>query len=85
MDSFFDKDGYLNLDEAVMNSDSFKKIMEDDVVTDAELTEQTQRISDLFRQLEKTCNKQQIELIRKAFTEMGVLYAVYNYKELKSI
>ena len=85
MESFFDKDGYLNLDEAVMNSDSFKKIMEDDVVTDAELTEQTQRISDLFRQLEKTCNKQQIELIRKTFTELGVLYAVYNYKELKSI
>lgn len=85
MDSFFDKDGYLNLDEAVMNSDSFKKIMEDDVVTDAELAEQTQKVSDLFRQLEKTCNKQQIELIRKTFTELGVLYAVYNYKELKSI
>ena len=31
---FFDKNGVLNLDEAVMDIDSFKTIMADGIVTD---------------------------------------------------
>lgn len=85
MDSFFDKNGYLNLDESAMNSDSFKRIMEDGIVTDAELEEQSKRVAGLFRKLEELSTPEQIELIKKTFTETGVLFAIYNYKELKSI
>lgn len=85
MDSFFDENGYLNFDDAVMNVESFKKIMEDGVVTDQELAEQSRKVADLFRKLEQTCSKEQIGLIKDAFCEIGVLFAVYNYKELQSI
>ena len=41
---FFNEQGMLNLDEAVMNQPTFKKIMEDGIVTEQEIKEQSERI-----------------------------------------
>ena len=85
MNSFFNENGYLNLDEMVLSTESFQKIMDDGLVTDEEILEQTQLVTDLFHQLERTCNQEQIDLIKRTFYELGVLFSVYNYKELNSI
>lgn len=85
MNSFFNENGYLNLDEMVLSTESFQKIMDDGLVTDEEILEQTQLVTDLFHQLERTCNQEQIDLIKRTFSELGVLFSVYNYKELNSI
>ena len=45
---FFNEQGMLNLDEAVMNQPTFKKIMEDGIVTEQEIKEQSERIVSIF-------------------------------------
>ena len=40
---FFNEQGMLNLDEAVMNQPTFKKIMEDGIVTEQEVKEQSEK------------------------------------------
>ncbi len=85
MNSFFNEYGYLNLDELVMNTDSYKKIMDDGVVSDDELLEQSHKVMELFHQIEAQCDNEVIDLIRNAISELGVLFTIYNYKELQSI
>ena len=85
MNSFFDENGLLNIDEAVMERPSFRKIMDDGMVTDAELMEQSAVVTDLLHKAEKAMNEEQIALTRDLLAEMSVLYAVYYYKELQSL
>ena len=85
MNTFFDENGLLNIDEAVMERPSFRKIMDDGVVTDAELMEQSSVVTDLLHKAEKAFNDEQIALTRDLLAEMSVLYAVYYYKELQSL
>jgi hypothetical protein len=83
--SFFNEAGMLNLDELVSQSDSFKKIMADSIVTGDEVKQQVDRVVAHLHQLETICNAEQIEQMRTAFAELGVLFAVYHYKELQDI
>jgi hypothetical protein len=46
--------GTLMLDEYVLEMDSYRRIVEDEVITDGELVEQTQRVASLLRQLEES-------------------------------
>ena len=82
---FFNGNGLLNIDEAVQEMPSFKKIMEDGEVSDEELAAQAKNVSDLLHQVEKECNPQQAELVRNVLAEMSVLYAAYVYQQLQSI
>jgi hypothetical protein len=51
---WFDQEtGALMLDEYVLEMDSYRRIVEDAVITDAELVEQTQRVTSLLRQLQQ--------------------------------
>lgn len=50
---FFNEQGMLNLDEAVMNQPTFKKIMEDGIVTEQEIKEQSERIVSILKSMEK--------------------------------
>lgn len=85
MDTFFDKNGFLNLDDAVQDVASFKKIMADGIVTDVELAEQADCVSSLLHQVEAQCSPQQLSLIKELLVEMNVLFTVYHYKELQSL
>lgn len=85
MNSFFDENGLLNLDEAVLKQASFQKIMADGVVTDLELFQQGERVTALMRRLESECSPGQVELIKELIAEMSVLYTVYHYSELQTI
>lgn len=75
MNTFFDEYKTLNIEESIMAQPSFIKIMEDGVVTEAELAEQEKRITELLRSFEKTATVEQIEMIRQLLAEISVQFA----------
>lgn len=82
---FFDKEGILNLDEAVANTASFKKIMADGIVTEQELKEQAESVISLLHDMEKKFNEDELAEIKNLLTETAVLYAAYNIHSIQSI
>lgn len=82
---FFDKNGVLNLDEAVMNIDSFKTIMADGIVTDEELKAQSDRVIGILHDMEKKYSPEQLKEIKQLLAETAVLYAIYNYHSIQSV
>lgn len=82
---FFDENGILNVDEAVAKQPSFMKIMEDALVTDSELAEQSSRVLALFQKAETELNDTQKELVKDLLVESNVLQAIYQYYQLQNI
>lgn len=82
---FFDKNGVLNLDEAVMDIDSFKTIMADGIVTDEELKAQSDRVIGILHNMEKRYSPEQLKEIKQLLAETAVLYAIYNYHSIQSV
>ena len=68
----FDKEGILNIDELVAQRPTFRKIMEDQIVTDDELTNQANLVVNLLKKLEQTLSP-------------GQLYAIHQYKEIQDL
>ncbi len=83
MSVFFDANGMFRLDEMALENSKFKKIMEDDVVTDEEVVEQSEQVCVLFRRMEDQFTPEQLELIADAVTQLGVLHAVVQYRQLQ--
>ena len=83
---FFDpQTGVLNLDEQVHSRPSFKKIMEDMIVTNEEVEEQSQLVISLLKDLEVTLLPSDLEKVNNIIVEMSVLYAVSQIKILQDI
>ena len=68
--------GTLMLDEYVAEIDSYRRIVEDEVITDAELVEQTQRVASLLQRLEETLSPEAKSLATEALCELAVLNAL---------
>lgn len=81
----FNENGILCIDEAVVSQPTFKKIMEDGVVTEEELAEQSQRVAELFRKVESQCSLEELETIKSLLVETGVLHAIYQYHKVQNI
>ena len=77
----FDKEGILNIDELVAQRPTFRKIMEDQIVTDDELTNQ----ANLVVKLEQTLSPGQLSEVENLLAEMSVLYAIHQYKEIQDL
>ena len=74
---WFDQEtGTLLLDEYVAEMDSYRRIVEDETITDAELIEQTQRVTSLLRQLEEALSPEAKALATEALSELAVLNAL---------
>ena len=71
----FDKEGILNIDELVAQRPTFRKIMEDQIVTDDELTNQANLVVNLLKKLEQTLSPGQL----------SELYAIHQYKEIQDL
>lgn len=82
---FFDENGMLRLDEAVAERPTFKKIMEDQVVTDAELEEQAKLVVSILKRIEETFPPEQLKQVEELLAETSVLYAANQYKELQEL
>lgn len=83
---WFDKEnGQLRLDEEVVKRPSFQAIMADGLVSDEELSQQTQRVIALLRELEKSLPENLRKLAGDCLVELSVLHAIYHYYELQNM
>ncbi len=74
---WFDQEtGALMLDEYVAEMDSYRRIVEDEAITDAELVEQTQKVTSLMRRLEETLSPEAKAIATELLGELTVLNAL---------
>jgi hypothetical protein len=74
---WFDQEtGTLMLDEYVVEMDSYRRIVEDETITDEELLEQTQRVTSLLQHLEETLSPEAKAIATEALGELAVLNAL---------
>lgn len=82
---FFDEKGILNIDEMVVNNASFKNILEDGIVTEEEIKNQSDKVLSILHEMEAKYSKEQLEEIKSLLVESSVLYAIYNIHSIQSI
>ena len=82
---FFNQHGILNIDEAILNKESFKKIMEDGIVSEEDIKEQSEKVIGLFKDIENKFSEEQLRDIKDLLAETSVLYAVYNIYSIQSL
>jgi hypothetical protein len=80
---FDPKTGVLLLDDYVSRP-SYRKVMEDGVVTDDELSEQAHRVVDLLRKLEAMLSPEARSVATDAFCELAVLHALARQRQVSS-
>lgn len=80
MNTFFDDNGMLNIDELIAEQPSFIKIMQDGIVTNEEILEQSKRVEEILEEIEKTTSPKTIEKIRHLLAEISVLIAINQIK-----
>jgi flagellin-specific chaperone FliS len=74
---WFDREtGTLLIDEYVVEMDSYRRIVEDETITDDEFVEQTRRVASLLRQLEETLSPEAKDIATDALSELAVLNAL---------
>ena len=69
----------------IVNNASFKKIMEDGIVTEEEIKAQSEKVVALLHDMEKKYSEAQLTEIKELLVESGVLYAVYNFYSIQSL
>lgn len=72
-----------NIDELIVEQPSFIKIMEDCVVTEEELLEQSQRVEAILKDIEQTASAETIEKVRHLLAEVSVMVAIKQIHEDK--
>lgn len=82
---FFNDKGILNIDEMIVNNESFKKIMGDGIVTEDEIKEQSDKVVAMLHTMETKYTIEQLQEIKDLLVETSVLYAAYNFHEIQSI
>lgn len=82
---FFNENGILNIDEMVVNSASFKDIMEDGVITEEEIKTQSDKVVAILHDMEAKFSEEQLAEIKDLLVESSVLYAVYNFHSIQNI
>ena len=82
---FFDEQGILNPDDIAINNPSYKKIMEDGIVTENELKEQVDKVVGMLHEAEKRFSEDDQRFIKGLIGETGVLSVIYNYYELQNL
>lgn len=76
---FFNTKGLFDIDEMVVNNESFKRIMEDSVITAEEVKNQSDKVIALLHEMEAKYSEEQLAEIKNLLVEASVLYAVYNF------
>lgn len=82
MKSLLDKYGNLNIEDIVVNQPSFKRIIEDGIITEEEIEEQSQRVVAKIKEIESIATPEVKEKMRELLAEMSVLVAISNLKDV---
>lgn len=83
MKDLFDENGLLNIDILMEQTPSWKSIIADELVTNEELKEQSERVMRLAEKLQAACNQEQIDLVKAFLAELNVLNMAYHYNSVK--
>lgn len=75
MNTFFEEEGILNIDDLILEQPSFQKIIEDGIVTEEELQTQSQLVTSTLKNFELTATSEQIDMVRELLAEISVLVA----------
>ena len=75
----------MDIESIMMNNASLIKILEDGIVTEEEIKEQSEKVTIIAAKLEQECTEEQLKMIQSLIAEMNALYVAYNYNELLSI
>lgn len=75
----------LNIDELIAKESSFQNIMADGIVTDEELSKQSERVIALLDEAERRFNADDLQFIKRLFAETNVLSAIYHFHELQNL
>ena len=81
---FFNDDGTLRINEAIAQQPSFKKIMEDGVVTAEEIAQQSELVLSLIHKIDDTFSPEQKQVVQQLLIETNVLSAIYNHYEMNT-
>lgn len=81
----FNDQGFIDIDEMIAQEPSFQKIMQDGIVTDDEMQQQSEKVINLLHEVESRLNEDDQLLVKKLFTETNVLSAIYHYYSLQNI
>jgi hypothetical protein len=73
---FDEQTGTFLLDDYAVEMDSYRRIVQDETITDAELLDQTQRVMSLLQQLEEVLSPEAKALATEALSELAVLSAL---------
>ncbi|MDO4563819.1 MAG: hypothetical protein Q4C12_08325 [Clostridia bacterium] len=85
MKRFFDEEtGILLLDEAVSNHPGFQAIVEDKMVSDAEIISQAETVIQYFKKIDEQLSEPDKKLVLDAIAELCVLYQINIMKEAKT-
>lgn len=68
-----------------MENASFRRIMEDGVITEEEIKAQSDKVLAMLRSMEVKYSAEQLAEIRDMLVESSVLYALYNIYSIQSI
>ena len=82
---FFNENGILDIDEMVEQNASFKKIMEDGVITEEEVKGQSDKVIALLHEIEIKYSEEQLAEIKQLLVEASVLYTVYNFQSIQNL
>lgn len=81
----FNEQGYIDIDGMMVAEPSFQKIMEDGIVTEEELQQQTETVIHLLREAEQRFNEEDKQFIKRLLAETNVLATIYRYYEFQNI
>lgn len=81
----FNEQGLLDIDEMIAQEASFQKIMQDGVITDDELHQQSELVIKLLHEVERRFSEEDQQFIKKLFAETNVLATTYHYYELQKL
>ena len=81
----FNEQGFIDIDEMIAQEPSFQKIMQDGIVTDNELQQQSERVISLLHEVENHLSEEDQLLVKRLFAETNVLSAIYHYYSLQNI
>ena len=81
----FNEQGFIDIDEMIAQEPSFQKIMQDGIVTDNELKQQSELVISLLHEVENRLSEDDQLLIKRLFAETNVLTAIYHYHSLQNI
>lgn len=82
MKSLLDKYGNLNIEDLVVNQPSFKRVIEDGIITEEEIEEQSLRVVSKIKEIEEIATPEVKEKMRELLAEMSVLVAISNLKDV---